>query len=105
MAAAVLPYIDALEQTFGATAEVGATLSPQEWELPTECPGWTVKDVLSHLVTFEAAALGRGAGRVPHAGRPAGRAAARAGRPRRGPRGGHRVLGAAPAVAGAADPG
>src|SRR5262249_36377968 len=37
---------------------VGSTLSAAEWKLPTECPGWTVQDVLSHLVGFELALMG-----------------------------------------------
>jgi uncharacterized protein (TIGR03083 family) len=42
-----------------------------QWELPTGCPGWTVKDHLSHLVDYEARALGRPApehepGPLPH---------------------------------------
>jgi uncharacterized protein (TIGR03083 family) len=41
------------------------------WDLPTGCPGWTVKDHLSHLVDYEARALGRPApehepGPLPH---------------------------------------
>lgn len=34
-------------------------LSAAQWDLPTGCPGWTVKDHLSHLVDYEARALGR----------------------------------------------
>lgn len=30
-----------------------------EWDLPTGCPGWTVKDQVSHLVDYEGRALGR----------------------------------------------
>ena len=30
-----------------------------QWDLPTGCPGWTVKDQVSHLVDYEARALGR----------------------------------------------
>jgi uncharacterized protein (TIGR03083 family) len=42
-----------------------------QWDLPTGCPGWTVKDHLSHLVDYEARALGRPApehepGPLPH---------------------------------------
>jgi uncharacterized protein (TIGR03083 family) len=33
-------------------------LADSEWELPTGCPGWTVKDHVSHLVDYEARALG-----------------------------------------------
>jgi uncharacterized protein (TIGR03083 family) len=58
MAAAYLPMIDALEQTLRSTERVGNTLSEAEWKLPTECPGWTVQDVVSHLVGFELAVMG-----------------------------------------------
>jgi uncharacterized protein (TIGR03083 family) len=34
-------------------------LPDSQWELPTGCPGWTVKDHVSHLVDYEARALGR----------------------------------------------
>ncbi|MGD0376492.1 MAG: maleylpyruvate isomerase family mycothiol-dependent enzyme [Streptosporangiaceae bacterium] len=34
-----------------------------QWDLPTGCPGWTVKDCVSHLVDYEARALGRPAPR------------------------------------------
>lgn len=34
-------------------------LPDTDWDLPTGCPGWTVKDHLSHLVDYEARALGR----------------------------------------------
>jgi uncharacterized protein (TIGR03083 family) len=34
-------------------------LPDDEWGRPTGCPGWTVKDHLSHLVDYEARALGR----------------------------------------------
>ena len=35
-----------------------AGLPDRDWELATGCPGWTVKDHLSHLVDYEARALG-----------------------------------------------
>ena len=34
------------------------TLSATEWALPTECPGWDVKDQLSHLIGIERAIMG-----------------------------------------------
>ncbi len=30
-----------------------ATLSPQEWQAPSLCAGWTVKDVVAHMVSYE----------------------------------------------------
>lgn len=33
-------------------------LAPSEWELPTGCPGWTVRDVLAHVVGVESVLAG-----------------------------------------------
>ena len=49
---------DALAETWGALAEVCFELSDTEWALPTECPGWDVKDQLSHLIGIERAIMG-----------------------------------------------
>jgi uncharacterized protein (TIGR03083 family) len=40
----------ALAETWGSLAEACHALVDQEWALPTECPGWDVKDQLSHLI-------------------------------------------------------
>jgi len=64
-----------------------------QWDLPTGCPGWTVKDHLSHLVDYEARALGRPApgpepGALPHVKNEMGQAneiGVDARRPRPGP--------------------
>src|ERR1700722_11732613 len=48
----------ALAETWGALAEVCFDLSDTEWALPTECPGWDVKDQLSHLIGIERAIMG-----------------------------------------------
>ena len=49
---------NALAETWGALAEVCSELSETEWALPTECPGWDVKDQLSHLIGIERAIMG-----------------------------------------------
>ena len=36
-----------------------ANLTPEQWSLPTECPGWSVQDQVSHLVGSECRLLGR----------------------------------------------
>jgi uncharacterized protein (TIGR03083 family) len=58
MAADIPALIDALEHTLRSSVEVGGTLSEAEWALPTECPGWTVQDVVSHLVGVELTLMG-----------------------------------------------
>ncbi|HEX5402505.1 MAG TPA: maleylpyruvate isomerase family mycothiol-dependent enzyme, partial [Pseudonocardiaceae bacterium] len=30
-----------------------ATLTPQQWEAPSLCAGWSVKDVVAHVVSYE----------------------------------------------------
>src|SRR5690349_15468955 len=59
MAQAVSPSIDNLEMTWRSIEDLCSTLSEDDWLRPTGCPGWTVKDNLSHLVSYEASALGR----------------------------------------------
>jgi uncharacterized protein (TIGR03083 family) len=48
----------ALAETWGSLAEVCHELSGTEWALPTECPGWDVKDQLSHLIGIERMIMG-----------------------------------------------
>ncbi|BBX26882.1 maleylpyruvate isomerase family mycothiol-dependent enzyme [Mycolicibacterium alvei] len=53
-------------------AEFLATLTPQEWQAESLCTGWTVKDVVAHVISYEdlnlAGLLKRFAkGRIVHA--------------------------------------
>ena len=48
-----------MEQAFSSVDELCGMLDDGDWDLPTDCPGWSVKDNLSHLVSYEAAAIGR----------------------------------------------
>jgi len=48
-----------MEQAFSSVDELCGMLDDGDWDLPTDCPGWSVKDSLSHLVSYEAAAIGR----------------------------------------------
>jgi uncharacterized protein (TIGR03083 family) len=48
----------ALAETWGSLADVCRELSDTEWALSTECPGWDVKDQLSHLIGIEQAIMG-----------------------------------------------
>jgi uncharacterized protein (TIGR03083 family) len=49
---------EALRETWGGLAEACFELSSNEWALPTECPGWDVKDQLSHLIGIERSLMG-----------------------------------------------
>ncbi|MFC4913092.1 maleylpyruvate isomerase family mycothiol-dependent enzyme [Actinomadura gamaensis] len=46
-------HVAAFEQTVRSTIALAETFGDAEWEKPTELPGWTVKDVVSHLVGVE----------------------------------------------------
>ncbi len=45
--------IDNLVSTWNSVSALGATLTEEQWKLPTECPGWSVQDNLSHLIGTE----------------------------------------------------
>ncbi len=47
-----------LRGEFAAVAELGAALDASQWDRPTDLPGWTVKDNLSHLVGTESMLAG-----------------------------------------------
>jgi uncharacterized protein (TIGR03083 family) len=51
----------ALRETWTSLAEACYELSDTEWALETECPGWDVKDQLSHLIGIERALMGEAA--------------------------------------------
>lgn len=49
----------AWEDSLHAVVELGKRLAPEQWETPTECPGWTAGDVVRHLAWIEAFLAGR----------------------------------------------
>ena len=59
------PIIAVLDETWSATAQVCEGLPSAAWELPTDCPGWTVRDQLSHLIGTERGLLGDKAPPLP----------------------------------------
>ena len=50
--------VAALESTWSGLSGACAGLSEAEWHLPTDLPGWTVKDNVSHVVGIERLLLG-----------------------------------------------
>lgn len=50
--------IDVLQEVWESTVAACDGLTDGEWERPTECPGWTVRDQLSHLIGIERTLLG-----------------------------------------------
>jgi uncharacterized protein (TIGR03083 family) len=51
--------VNALEATWRSVLDLCDGLSDEEWDRPTGCPGWTVKDQISHLIGTENMLLGR----------------------------------------------
>ncbi|MGA1698728.1 MAG: maleylpyruvate isomerase N-terminal domain-containing protein, partial [Ilumatobacteraceae bacterium] len=45
--------IAALGQCFDSITQLCEGLSKSEWKTPTDCPGWSVQDNLSHLIGIE----------------------------------------------------
>jgi uncharacterized protein (TIGR03083 family) len=50
--------IDKLALCFASLSELGSQLSEAQWKFPTDCPGWSVQDNLSHIVAYESAESG-----------------------------------------------
>lgn len=50
---------DELAETWGAVLEVCDGIDEEAWRTPTDCPGWSVHDVVAHLVGTESQLLGR----------------------------------------------
>jgi len=52
-------FIDQLADVWASTADLCRDLTDEQWATSTDCPGWTVKDQLSHLAGTESMLLGR----------------------------------------------
>ena len=47
-----------MTETWDSVAVLMASLPDEDWLLPTDCPGWTVKDCFAHLIGIERRLLG-----------------------------------------------
>jgi uncharacterized protein (TIGR03083 family) len=47
-----------LRHQFAALDELGASLTTEQWDEPTCLPGWSVRDVLSHVIGTESMLIG-----------------------------------------------
>ena len=53
---ASLPVVDVRRLTQEERADFAAflaTLSPQQWQVPTLCACWRVRDVVAHVISYE----------------------------------------------------
>jgi uncharacterized protein (TIGR03083 family) len=51
-------YVSALAETWEGLESAVTGLSPADWDRPTDLPGWSVKDNVSHVVGVELVLLG-----------------------------------------------
>ena len=51
--------VDMMEMVWRSIEGLCADLTEADWKTPTDCPGWSVQDQLSHLAGSEAVILGR----------------------------------------------
>ncbi len=51
--------VSQLSETWDSIDAVLAGLEPADWERPTPCPGWTVRDQVAHLIGTESMLAGR----------------------------------------------
>jgi uncharacterized protein (TIGR03083 family) len=49
----VIDLVRTLDEAWSALAELAATLTEDEWATATGCPGWTVHDVVAHVVDLD----------------------------------------------------
>ena len=47
------PVIEQLDRVWGSIVDLLDELDDAEWDLPTELPGWSVRDVVSHMIGTE----------------------------------------------------
>lgn len=52
------PVVDLLDSQWKAISQLGSELDDRDWALPSECPGWVVKDLVSHMIGTERSLLG-----------------------------------------------
>lgn len=54
----IQPYVDAWTHSIEAISELVGPLTEGEWNRPTPCPGWSVRDVVSHVIGIDTEQLG-----------------------------------------------
>lgn len=51
--------VAALDEVWDALVDLAVELALDDWTVPTDCPGWTVKDIYAHIIGTESMLLGR----------------------------------------------
>lgn len=50
--------VDLMEQVWNSIGSLCSPLTEAQWKTPTDCPGWSVQDQISHIVGSESGILG-----------------------------------------------
>jgi uncharacterized protein (TIGR03083 family) len=53
------PLIGLLDSVWTSVAELGAALTVADFDRPTDCPGWTIRDQVAHMLGTESMLAGR----------------------------------------------
>jgi uncharacterized protein (TIGR03083 family) len=61
------PVVAELAETWASLLALGGSLADDDWDRPTDCPGWSVRDQYSHVIGLESGLLGRPAPAAPEA--------------------------------------
>lgn len=59
------PVIDLLASEFAALGDLCDALESADWDVPTDLPGWTVRDNVTHVIGTERMLLGHDAPELP----------------------------------------
>jgi uncharacterized protein (TIGR03083 family) len=61
------PIVAELAEVWSSLVALGAELTAEDWDRPTGCPGWSVRDVYSHVIGTESGLLDRSPAASPEA--------------------------------------
>jgi uncharacterized protein (TIGR03083 family) len=62
------PVIDRLQEVWSDITGLCDILTSDQWNAPTDCPGWTVKDHVAHMIGTERMLMGEQPAATPEAG-------------------------------------
>jgi uncharacterized protein (TIGR03083 family) len=53
MTAEMQSLLDAYDDSLHSFHQLASTLRDDQWTLPTDCPGWTVREQVAHVLALE----------------------------------------------------
>jgi uncharacterized protein (TIGR03083 family) len=64
MSAEMQSLLEAYDDALHSFHRLAATVRDDQWSLPTDCPGWTVREQVAHVLALELHARLAGAARA-----------------------------------------